>query len=121
MYCINPFNLDVTGHKPSKFPKNFGSHRSLGGRPNCFQMWSRFFLPSIASCPKKPPGSHVMNGLSEMSLSDIGVTGHTPVQIDHIDTVCYLGSKGTLDLSATLKARAPSHETESKIQFCTDD
>ena len=88
-YCINPFNSDVTGHKPSKFPKNFGSHRSLGGRPNCFQMWSRFFLPSIASCPKNPPGSHVMNGLSEMSLSDIGVTGHTPVRIDHIDTVVY--------------------------------
>ena len=28
-----------------------------------------------------------MNGLSEKSLSDIGVTGHTPVRIDHIDTV----------------------------------
>ena len=41
-----------------------------------------------------------MNGLSEMSLSDIGVTGHTPVRIDHIDTVSathnYTKSKCTL-------------------------
>jgi hypothetical protein len=95
-YCINPFNSDITGHKPSKFLKIFRSHRSLGGRLNCFQMWSQFFLPSIASCLKNPPESHVMNSLSEMSLSDIGVMGHTPVRIDHIDTVLPVSLNGPI-------------------------